>query len=78
MSGEGYTSLELEMEKAELIFGLLAQLSEDQWNALLGKAVCHPFCQSCQLFSYGQFLTACFAAAWKKESSQIDCLFRGT
>lgn len=27
---EGYTSFELEMEKAELIFSLLAQLFEDQ------------------------------------------------
>lgn len=56
----------------ELIFGLLAQRFEDQWKVLLGKAVCHPFCQSCQLFNFGQFLTACFfaAAAWRKECSQ--------
>lgn len=36
MLGKGYTSLELEMEKVELIFGLLAQLFEDQWKILLG------------------------------------------
>lgn len=70
MLGKGYTSLELEMEKMELIFGLLAQLFEDQWNILLGKAFCHLFCQSCQLFSNGQFLTALFAAAWRKERRQ--------
>ena len=31
-------SFELEMEKAELTFGLLAQLFEDQWKVTAGES----------------------------------------
>jgi len=37
-SGEGYTFFELEVEKAELVFGLLAQLFEDQWKITAGES----------------------------------------
>lgn len=36
--GKAYMSFELEMEKAELIFGLLAQLFEHQWKVTAGES----------------------------------------
>lgn len=36
--GKAYTSFELQMEKAELTFALLAQPFEDQWKVTAGKS----------------------------------------
>lgn len=40
--GKAYTSFELEMDKAEPIFGLLAQPFEDQWKVTTGKSGLSP------------------------------------